>query len=150
MTRRLPLHLKIRLFLALAAIGSSAAIAVPVLASAAERPSTTTRLCTAASSWTTARRHVGQLVRIKGPIVSTNYAVGSNGSPTFLDMGRAYPSAGRVTLVIWGSDRSNFPFAPERYLRGRTVCAQGTVRLYRGVPQITVSIWDGSESLLSF
>jgi hypothetical protein len=64
-------------------------------------------------------------------------------------MGRGYPSPGRVTLVIWGRDRGNFPFAPERYLRGRVVCAQGVVRLYRGVPQITVAIWDATENLLS-
>jgi DNA/RNA endonuclease YhcR with UshA esterase domain len=137
--------------MSLLALGAaSLTIAVPVVASATEHPATTTRLCSGASNWTTARGQVGQPVRIKGRIVSATYAVASSGSPTFLDLGNAYPSRNRVTLVIWGRDRSNFPFAPERYLRGRTVCAQGFVRLYRGVPQITVSLWDGSESLLTF
>lgn len=89
-------------------------------------------------------------MRIKGKVFSGHYARSSTGSPTFLDIGAAYPSPRRLTLIIWGENRSNFPFAPERYLRGRTVCAQGVVRLYRGLPQIEVAVWDRSQTLLSF
>lgn len=117
---------------------------------ASARPTASTRLCSSASSWKTARTQVGELVRVKGKIVAGRYAGGSTGGPTFLDIGAAYPSPRRLTLLIWRENRRNFPFAPERYLRGRTVCAQGFVSLYRGVPQIEVAVWDRSEMLLSF
>jgi hypothetical protein len=105
--------------------------------------------CAGAVSWSTARRRVGRTVRVKARVVRAYYASSSSGRPTFLDLGHPYPSRSRLTLLIWGSDRDNFPSAPERMFRqGRLVCAQGTVTLYRGVPEIQLSVWDAVNRLI--
>lgn len=107
--------------------------------------------CAGSQSWSSVRRHLGDPIRVKARVASVVYARESRGRPTFINLGRRYPSSKRVTLVIWGEDRINFPRAPERmFRRGMTVCAQGVVSSYRGVPQIEVGIWDPVERLLSF
>ena len=56
--------------------------------------------CAGAVSWSGANRFVGRTATVKGRVVSTKYARYSSGSPTFLDLGRAYPNANRFTVVI--------------------------------------------------
>jgi hypothetical protein len=77
----------------------------------------------------------GRDVPIRGPVAGTYYAVASNGSPTFLNLGVDYPNPRRTTIVIWRENRAAFG-APERRYRGHTVCVRGRVDLYRGVPEI--------------
>jgi DNA/RNA endonuclease YhcR with UshA esterase domain len=97
------------------------------------------------------RRDLGEPIRVKARIASVVYDRSSNGRPTFINLGRAYPSSKRVTVVIWGEDRPNFPRAPERmFRRGMTICVQGVATQYRGVPQIEVALWDPRDRLLSF
>jgi DNA/RNA endonuclease YhcR with UshA esterase domain len=87
---------------------------------------------------------------VKAKVVSVYFARSSNGSPTFINLGHAYPNPSRLTVLIWGRDRTNFPRAPERmFRRGATICAQGMVELYRGVPQLQVSTWDQAGRLLT-
>jgi hypothetical protein len=59
----------------------------------------------------------------------------SNGSPTFLNIGRDYPNPARFTVVIWIENRAAFG-TPERRYRGRTICVRGLVKLYRGSPEV--------------
>jgi hypothetical protein len=107
--------------------------------------------CGGSVSWQAARRSVGELVRIRARVIRTYYATTSAGRPTFIDLGNAYPSPNRLTLLIWGRNRVNFPRAPETmFRRGTTVCAQGVVELYRGVAEIEVALYDSRERLLSF
>jgi hypothetical protein len=83
--------------------------------------------------------------------MSVVYARSSNGRPTFINLGAAYPNPNRLTILIWGEDRPNFPRAPERMFGpGQTICAQGRVTLYRGVSEIEVALWDAQGRLLSF
>jgi hypothetical protein len=90
-------------------------------------------------------------VRLKGRVARVHYARSAAGSPTFIDLGAAYPSQRRLTLVIWGRDRENFPASPERLFRkGQIVCAQGVPRLYRGAVQMEVGVWDAEARLMSF
>lgn len=91
--------------------------------------------CAGAVSWQSARRMIGRVATIRGPVVGTKYASYSNGSPTFLDMGLDYPSSRRFTVVIWSENRRRFG-APEKRYRGRTICVRGLVDTYAGVPQI--------------
>jgi len=74
-------------------------------------------------------------VTVKGPVVDTAYASSSNGRPTFLNLGRAYPDPRRFTVVIWAENRAAFG-APERRYRRRTICVRGLVEMYRGSAQI--------------
>jgi hypothetical protein len=88
---------------------------------------------------------------MKARVASVRYAKASRGRPTFINLGYPHPDKRRLTLVIWGSDRVNFPRPPERMFRlSQLVCAQGFVTAYRGVPQMKVSLWDARARLLSF
>ena len=82
-----------------------------------------------------AASHVGERGTVCGPVVDTRYATGSRGKPTFLNFDRPYPNH-IFTVVIWGSDRGNFPSRPETYYRGKEVCATGLIETYQGKPQI--------------
>jgi len=91
--------------------------------------------CAGAVSWKQARKHVGRVVTVKGPVVDTYFASSSNGRPTFLNIGVAYPNNRRFTIVIWGEHRSRFGSPERRYYR-RTVCVRGLVEMYNGAPEI--------------
>lgn len=92
-----------------------------------------------AIQWSHASDHVGEVVMVYGRVMSTKYASSSNGSPTFLDLGATYPDRDRVTITIWGRNRSAFSSAPEMFYRGKTLCVKGEVYLYNGVCNIEVS-----------
>lgn len=89
--------------------------------------------------WQEAASHVGETVTLYGPVVGAEYASDSNGSPTFLDVGASYPDGGRLSVTIWGEDRSNFPEPPERAYEGETVLVTGEVYQYDGVCHVEVS-----------
>ncbi len=92
--------------------------------------------CRDAVSWRDAHRVAGRHATVRGPVIETYLAEGSSGSPTFLDLGRSYPNAGRVTVIIWSQDRAAFGGAPELRFRDKTVCVTGNVYLENGVPRI--------------
>lgn len=104
-----------------------------------------------------ARGHIGECFTVCGAVASAKYAETSAGSPTFLNLGPAFPQDGNVveevgpkgersfrtlrveaamlTVVIWGSERFKFG-TPEVDYRGKRVCATGTIREYQKGPQI--------------
>jgi DNA/RNA endonuclease YhcR with UshA esterase domain len=86
-------------------------------------------------SWQRAKTVVGRVATIVGPVASTKYASWSNGSPTFINMGVAYPNPRRFQVVIWSESRGAFG-RPELRYRGRTICVRGSVSSYEGVPEI--------------
>jgi hypothetical protein len=71
---------------------------------------------------------------LKGPVKSTKYAASSDGSPTFLDIGRPYPHEG-LAIVIWMENRPAFG-RPEVKYRGHTICVRGAVHRYKGALEI--------------
>jgi len=85
--------------------------------------------CAGAVSWKSAGQLAGRVATVRGFVVSTKYASYSNGSPTFLDLGAAYPSSRRFTVVIWGRNRANFRTPESRYYR-RTICVRGLIARY--------------------
>lgn len=91
-----------------------------------------------AIKWTEAQLHVGETVTIYGPVMGATYASTSKGSPTFVDIGAAYPDKSRVTMTIWGEDRGAFLPSPEAMFQGKTVCVSGKIYLYNGVCNIEV------------
>ena len=90
-------------------------------------------------SWSEAKYHIGERTTVCGPVVDATWASGSNGKPTFLNLGKPYPNPDRFTVVIWIQNRSNFPQAPEDYYLGKTICVTGLITEYNGIPQIEVS-----------
>jgi endonuclease YncB( thermonuclease family) len=106
--------------------------------------------CAGAIDWQAARAGVGEAVRVRAPVVRAHYARTSNGRPTFVDLGRGYPDPGRLTVLIWGRSRANFPSAPEEmFPPGEPICVEGTVSTHRGVAQIQVARWDPDGRLLA-
>ena len=80
-------------------------------------------------------QHVGSRKTVCGEVESPTYARSSRGQPTFLNLDRPFPNQ-IFTVVIWGSNRSNFPQAPESMYRDERICATGLIESFRGVPQI--------------
>lgn len=82
-----------------------------------------------------AASNIGKRTTVCGRVVDTRHATTSNGKPTFLNYDKPYPNHAFV-VVIWGSDRSEFPSNPESHYRNKTVCANGLIESYQGKPQI--------------
>ena len=84
---------------------------------------------------TEANSFVGSKKTVCGEVVSTSYARGSRGQPTFLNLDYPYPNQ-IFTVVIWGDNRNNFPNLPESFYQDEEVCVSGLIESYRGVAQI--------------
>ena len=95
--------------------------------------------------WYDAQDHIGERITLCGPVVDAAWASGSNGKPTFLNLGEPYPDPDRFTVVIWIQYRSNFPQSPENYYLGKTVCVTGLVTEYGGIPQIEARLSSDIE-----
>ena len=137
------------LAIVLACTASSAGASASDKRSGFHTPSRSGAWCAGAESWQSARRSSGRVpVHVKARVASITYARSSRGQPTFIDLGAAYPAPSRLTLVIWGRNRVNFPNRPELMFRpGQAVCAQGFVYRYRGIAQIEVALWDSRGRL---
>ena len=81
--------------------------------------------------------HIGQQATVCGNVASIHFAFRSKGQPTFINLNRPYPSQ-IFTVLIWGSDRSKFPGAPENYYRNKRICVSGKIKEFRGAPEIVV------------
>ena len=86
---------------------------------------------------TEAKVHVGELVRVCGIVASAHYAPQSRRAPTFLNLERPYPRH-VFTIVIWQENRAAFGEPEVAYL-GKRVCVTGTVKTYRGRPEIVAT-----------
>jgi len=93
--------------------------------------------------WHEANNHVGEIKVVEGPVVSAMWASGSEGKPTFLNIGKPYPAPDRFTVVIWIDNRVKFTreFSPdpETYFLYKTVRVKGFIDTYKGIPQIQLS-----------
>jgi DNA/RNA endonuclease YhcR with UshA esterase domain len=123
-----------RLLLALATAGAAIAVLTATTVAVPAAVAQSSVSCSGAVSWQQASSMVGRVATIVGRVASTKYASSSNGSPTFLDIGRPYPNEG-LTVVIWIENRSAFGRPEVRY-RGRTICVRGLVANYKGGPEI--------------
>jgi len=97
---------------------------------------------TDAISWHEAKNHIGERTTVYGTVVDATWASGSNGKPTFLNLGNPYPDQDRFTVVIWIGNRAKFPEPPEVYYHGKTIYVSGLIDSYEGVPQIEVTSPD--------
>jgi micrococcal nuclease len=81
--------------------------------------------------------HIGQQATVCGNVASTHFSSRSKGQPTFINLNRPYPNQ-IFTVLIWGSDRSKFPGAPENYYSNKRICVSGKIQQYKGAPEIVV------------
>jgi len=84
------------------------------------------------------KNHVGDSVTIRATIYGGKYFELIKGSPTFLNVGAAYPKA-PITLLIWGETRSQFKIPPEEYYQMRQEFISGKIVLYNGKPEIIIN-----------
>ena len=80
-----------------------------------------------------AAKHVGETVVVQGVVTRVHTSDRSN--TTYLDFGPKYPDQ-IFTAVIFSSAQSRFPAA--KALEGKTVMVKGTIRLYKGKPEIVL------------
>jgi hypothetical protein len=81
-----------------------------------------------------AKDHVGEIRTVCGKVVSTHYASGSKGQPTFLNLDEPYPKE-VFTILIWGNDRAKFG-TPETKYKDAKVCVTGKITSHREKPEI--------------
>ena len=86
--------------------------------------------------WNEAISYVGDYKVVCGQVVDTAYASGSDGKPTFLNLGKSYPNPERFTVVVWEENRANFPAFPEDFYLTKDICVDGLIELYKGGAQI--------------
>lgn len=98
-----------------------------------------TAACEAATDWVNASSKEGSSATIRGPVVTTTYRKLVNGAPTYLNMGAAFPDRSRVTVVIWGKNRTKFSNDPEAAYDGKNVAVTGVVSDYRGTLQMVIN-----------
>lgn len=83
-----------------------------------------------------AKDHVGETATVCGMVASATFAARINRAPTFLNLDKPYPDH-LFTVVIWGSDRPKFR-QPEVQYRGKRLCVTGSIKIFRGRPEIVV------------
>ena len=83
-----------------------------------------------------AKDHVGETATVCGTVASATFAARLNGAPTFLNLDKPYPDP-LFTAVIWGTDRPKFR-QPEVQYRGKRLCVTGSIKMFRGHPEIVV------------
>lgn len=86
--------------------------------------------------WDQAYTFIDQYVNVCGPVVDSYFAASTDGQPTFLNLGKEYPDPERFTVLIWGSNLESFPFNPDEYYFGKTICIRGKIVEYEGIYEI--------------
>jgi hypothetical protein len=82
-------------------------------------------------------QHIGDSVTICTKIYGGIYLDRSNGTPTLLNAGGAYPNA-PLTIMIPGDARGKFKNPPEVFYKDKEVCISGKIILYKEKPEIIV------------
>ncbi|WCE03695.1 hypothetical protein [Pseudoxanthomonas sp. JBR18] len=84
-----------------------------------------------------ATRYIGKDGMVCGHVEKAKYAQNSEGEPTFLYMGGAFPRH-KFSARIAGADRAKFGFAPET-LEGKDICVIGKIQRDSARAEIEVS-----------
>jgi hypothetical protein len=82
-------------------------------------------------------KHVGDSVTVCTKIYGGIYLDRSNGTPTLLNAGGAYPNA-PLTIFMGADARAKFKEAPEVFFKDKEVCIYGKVILYKEKPEIII------------
>jgi hypothetical protein len=81
--------------------------------------------------------HVGDSVTVCTKIYGGIYLDRSNGTPTLLNAGGAYPNA-PLTILIREDARKKFTNPPEVFYKDKDVCISGKIILYKEKPEIVL------------
>jgi len=87
-------------------------------------------------SWKDAANHYGKYMTVEGTIVSTKCFP----KVCFLNFDKNYKTT--FTAVIFASDLPKFPSNPDQYYLNKKVKVTGTIKEYKGKPEIIVKEQD--------
>jgi DNA/RNA endonuclease YhcR with UshA esterase domain len=79
----------------------------------------------------------GKSITVCSKVLDT-YEAKTGEKTTFLNFGKPYPNS-TFTVVIFEADLPKFKYTPSVYLKGKDVCITGTIKIYKGKPEIIVS-----------
>ncbi len=91
-----------------------------------------------------AKYHNGAKITVCGKVVSTKYTEKSGA--TFINLDRKFPDQ-IFTVQIWKDARTNFSYAPENELQGKTICVTGKITVNQGVATMTIQNENAIEIL---
>ncbi len=81
--------------------------------------------------------HIGETVWVCGKVFGVKYLTTSKNTPTFINVGAAYPNS-PLTLLIRQDVRNRFSYKPDQKLTGQSICVTGRLQLYKDKPEIVV------------
>jgi hypothetical protein len=90
-----------------------------------------------------AKQHVGDKVTVCG-IVKSATVVKGNPETTILTLGEEKSKA-VVSIAIWSTDYPKFKYVPAEYLKGKTICVTGWMKLQGGKPQVIITSQEQVE-----
>jgi len=79
----------------------------------------------------------GKVVTVCEKVVDTHVSSGDS-KVIYLNFGHPYP-AQSFTGVIFQGDAQHFSYDPAEYLKGKTMCVTGKVKIYKGRPEIIIN-----------
>jgi len=82
-------------------------------------------------------KYDGKVVTVCEKVVDTHVSSGDS-KVIYLNFGHPYP-AQSFTGVIFQGDVQNFSYDPAEFLKGKTMCVTGTVKIYKGRPEIIIN-----------
>ena len=84
-----------------------------------------------------AKYYIGEEATVCGQVVSTKFNQNGKSNPTYINLDKKFPDQ-VFTLVIFGKDRVNFSYEPEKFLYDKRICITGKVAEWNGLPQMII------------
>ena len=83
--------------------------------------------------------HIGDNITVKGKISGIRYLQSAKNTPTFINVGGAYPNE-LLTIVIWRNVREKLGYKPEErpYISG-VAKVSSKVERFKGKPQVVIT-----------
>ncbi len=82
-------------------------------------------------------KYEGKTITVCSKVLGTHVSSGEKKNTT-LNFGKPYPD-NTFTVFIAESDLTNFKYNPSEFLKDKTICITGTVKMYKDKPEIIVS-----------
>lgn len=79
----------------------------------------------------------GKTITVCSKVQST-YVTKGDKKTTYINFGKPYPN-NTFTVIIFEGDLSNFKYTPSEFLKDKSVCITGKIKIYKGKPEIIVS-----------
>jgi hypothetical protein len=79
-------------------------------------------------------QYEGKKVTVCAKVQST-YVSNKTKKTTFINFGNPYPNQ-KFVVIIFEKDLVNFKYNPSLFLKDKTICITGIVKMYNGLPEI--------------